>query len=450
MSQFVIFVVEDNALYAKSTMHHLSLNPKNEVVVFDSGRELLNNLYRSPQVVFLDYSLPDGHGLELLRKLKERAPDIPVVVVSGQEDVATAVALLKAGAYDYIVKDKDARERMWNAVNHIAENAALRREVDALRQEVNNRYDFSNIIGSSAPIKAVFRLIEKAANTNINVTISGETGTGKELVAKAIHYNSRFKKSPLVSVNIAAIPKDLIESELFGHEKGAFTGAHQRRKGKFEEAHGGTLFLDEIGELDIHLQAKLLRAIQEKEITRVGGNQAIKAEARLMVATHRNLVDEVKKGHFREDLYYRLLGLPIILPPLRERGQDIILLAKFFLTQFCQENSLGAKSFSTEAKNKLLRYQWPGNIRELKACIELAAVMTDGHQLETQDISLPEDSELMGQMLDENLSLKEYNQQIIAYHLKKCDNRVLEVAKKLDIGKSTIYRMLKNKELSIN
>lgn len=450
MPQFKIFVVEDNAVYAKSTVHHLSLNPDNEVVAFFSGEELLSQMHRGPEVIFMDYSLPDYDGLALLRKLKEKWSAIPVVVVSGQEDVATAVALLKAGAYDYIVKDEDARERMWNAVNHIAENAALRRELAFLREEVNRRYDFSSIKGSSQPIQAVFRLIEKAAQTNINVTICGETGTGKELVAKAIHFNSRFKQAPLVTVNIAAIPRDLLESELFGHEKGAFTGAVQQRIGKFEEAHGGTLFLDEIGELDLSLQAKLLRAIQEKEITRLGGNRVFRAEARIVVATHRNLAEEVKKGNFREDLYYRLLGLPINLPPLRERGQDIILLAKYFLDEFCQNNQWESKSLSAEAKNRLLRYSWPGNVRELKATIELAAVLSDAHQIDSQDLSLSEEAELLGPSMDQVLTLKEYNYRIITYYLEKYHHNVLKVAEKLDIGKSTIYRMLKDNNLKIN
>lgn len=450
MPQFKIFVVEDNAVYAKSTVHHLSLNPDNEVVAFFSGEELLSQMHRGPEVIFMDYSLPDYDGLALLRKLKEKWSAIPVVVVSGQEDVATAVALLKAGAYDYIVKDEDARERMWNAVNHIAENAALRRELAFLREEVNRRYDFSSIKGSSQPIQAVFRLIEKAAQTNINVTICGETGTGKELVAKAIHFNSRFKQAPLVTVNIAAIPRDLLESELFGHEKGAFTGAVQQRIGKFEEAHGGTLFLDEIGELDLSLQAKLLRAIQEKEITRLGGNRVFRAEARIVVATHRNLAEEVKKGNFREDLYYRLLGLPINLPPLRERGQDIILLAKYFLDEFCQNNQWESKSLSAEAKNRLLRYSWPGNVRELKATIELAAVLSDAHQIDSQDLSLSEEADLLGPSMDQVLTLKEYNYRIITYYLEKYHHNVLKVAEKLDIGKSTIYRMLKDNNLKIN
>lgn len=450
MPQFKIFVVEDNAVYAKSMVHHLSLNPDNEVVAFFSGEELLSQMHRGPEVIFMDYSLPDYDGLALLRKLKEKWSAIPVVVVSGQEDVATAVALLKAGAYDYIVKDEDARERMWNAVNHIAENAALRRELAFLREEVNRRYDFSSIKGSSQPIQAVFRLIEKAAQTNINVTICGETGTGKELVAKAIHFNSRFKQAPLVTVNIAAIPRDLLESELFGHEKGAFTGAVQQRIGKFEEAHGGTLFLDEIAELDLSLQAKLLRAIQEKEITRLGGNRVFRAEARIVVATHRNLAEEVKKGNFREDLYYRLLGLPINLPPLRERGQDIILLAKYFLDEFCQNNQWESKSLSAEAKNRLLRYSWPGNVRELKATIELAAVLSDAHQIDSQDLSLSEEADLLGPSMDQVLTLKEYNYRIITYYLEKYHHNVLKVAEKLDIGKSTIYRMLKDNNLKIN
>ena len=229
------------------------------------------------------------------------------------------------GAYDYISKSEDIKDRLLNTVKNIRNGIGLKREISTLRREVQKKYSFrESILGESPAIKTVYDLIDKALSTNITVIISGETGTGKELVAKAIHYNSKRKDKPFVTVNVAAIPSELIESELFGHEKGAFTGAAYRRIGRFEEADGGTLFLDEIGEMELNLQAKLLRVLQEKEIVRIGSNKPVKTDCRIVVATNKNLKEEVKKGNFREDLYYRLLGLPIELPPLRERANDIL------------------------------------------------------------------------------------------------------------------------------
>lgn len=443
-------MVDDNELYAKASRHHLSLNPDNEVEVYLTGKECLSNIYSRPNVIFLDYSLPDLSGIEVLRKIKESNPEIPVVIVSGQENVSTAVDLLKEGAYDYIVKDENAHERMWKACNNIKENFLLRDEIDRLREEGDHKYDFSNIIGNSQPIKRVFRLIEKAVQTNITISISGETGTGKELVAKAIHYNTKStKKKPLVTVNIAAIPSELLESELFGHEKGSFTGATGRRIGKFEEANGGTVFLDEIGEMDMNLQAKLLRVLQEKEVTRVGSNQPIKFYARIMVATHRNLADEVKNGNFREDLYYRLLGLPIDLPPLRERANDIVILGKYLIDAFSKANSLPKFSISKEAQKKLLSYPWPGNVRELKAVVELAVVMADDNIIQDTDISFNSTDEGLNGLINQEMTLRSFNQRIIQHFLDKYERNVVDVARRLDIGKSTIYRMVKNKELKI-
>ncbi len=450
MSLMKIFVVEDSIPYAKVLVHHLGLNPDNEVEHFSDAMSFLNQLHRIPDCVLLDYSLPDLSGIQVLKRIRSQIPDLPVLIVSGQEDVGTAVDLLKEGAYDYIVKDANAKERIWNALNNIRENARLRKEIDVLREEVNQKYDFSNIIGSSPGIKQVYKLIEKATRTNITVSITGDTGTGKELVAKAIHYNSKLRNKPLVSINIAAIPTELLESELFGHEKGAFTGAVSKRIGKFEEADGGTLFLDEIGEMDMSLQAKLLRVIQEKELNRVGSNKTVKVNARLLVATNRDLKEEVKLGNFREDLYYRLLGLPIHLPPLRERGGDIMMLAKHFLAAFAKDNGFGEMKISAEAQHRMLSYPWPGNVRELKAIIELAAVLSDDGIIEEKDLNFNSVSDEMDTLVSEGLSLKEYNRRLIEHYLRKNDNNVVEVAKRLEIGKSTLYRMIKNDEINLN
>ena len=406
-------------------------------------------LHKKPQVVTLDYTLGDLNGKEVLKKIKQTNPDTQVVIISGQEDIRTAVELLKDGAYDYIVKNEDTNNRIWNTVIKIRENFSLKGEIESLREEIGQKYDFRNaIIGSSPAIERVFKLIEKAVKTNINISITGETGTGKELVAKSIHYHSERKKRPFVAVNMAAIPADLMESELFGYEKGAFTGANARKIGRFEEANGGTIFLDEIGELDLSLQSKILRVLQEREVTRIGGNGSVKIDVRIIAATHKNLSEEVKKGNFREDLFYRLLGLPIELPPLRERGNDILLLAKYFLEEFCKENKLPRVQLSASAKEKLLKYPFPGNVREMKAIIELATVMSDENVIYAEDIAFNSTHDLSLFPMEE-ITLREYEKRIIQHYLEKYDNNVLLVAQKLDIGKSTIYRMIQNGELAM-
>jgi DNA-binding NtrC family response regulator len=447
---FKIFVVEDDLWYSSMLEYTLNLNPDYEVQKFNTAESFLKNLHKKPHVVTLDYSLPDADGEQLFDKILQLSPDTKIIIISGQEDVKIALNLLKKGAYDYIVKDEDTKDRLWNTLQHLRENIALKKEIEVLKDEVGRKYDFSkSMIGNSAALKRVFGLLEKAAKTNITVSLTGETGTGKEVAAKCVHYNSERKNKPFVAVNIAAIPKDLLEAELFGHEKGAFTGAIARRIGKFEEANKGTLFLDEIGELDLNIQTKLLRALQEREITRIGSNEVIKFDVRIIVATHKNLLEEVKKGNFREDLYYRLLGLPINLPPLRDRENDVLLIAKHYVDIFCKENKLTPKTFSTEAKKKLLSHAFPGNIRELKSVVELATVMAEGNEI------LPEHLNIVVQNVLENFAvkeatLKEFNIKLIQYYLDLYNSDVIKVSKKLDIGKSTIYRMIQNKELTIN
>ncbi len=441
-----IFVVEDDLVYSKFLKHVLELNPDFEVDYFTTGKECINNLHKKPSIITLDYSLPDLSGEGVLKQIREFDPNISVIIISAQDKIKTAVDLLKLGAFDYIAKDQEAKDRILNSINHARNKHSLIREIDHLKKEITGKYEFEkSLIGTSPAIKKVFDLLEKAVKTNIIVSIAGETGTGKELVAKAIHYNSNRKDKPFVAVNVAAIPRDLIESELFGHEKGAFTGAMGRRIGKFEEAEGGSVFLDEIGEMELSLQAKLLRVLQEREITRIGGNQVIKIEVRIIVATHRNLQEEVKAGRFREDLYFRILGLPILLPPLRQRGQDIILIAKYFLDQFTKDNQLKKFKISPEAKEKLLHYPFPGNVRELKSVIELAAVMAEDTEIRPENINftsiLGEDNFMLKEM-----TLQQYLYKIIRSFLNKNDNNVLEVARQLDIGKSSIYRYLKEME----
>ncbi len=443
MDAYRIFIVEDDLVTAKVLKQHLLRNNDTEVEVFQDGQSFLDRLHENPDIISLDYLLPDFTGMELLRKIRKFNADIPIIIVSAQQDIHTAVKLVQLGAYDYVVKDKNMKSRLYSLIEKLKENLQLQRKISFLEQEIGRKFQFREMIkGNSPAMLHVFELIEKASKTNITVSINGETGTGKELVAKAIHFNSKRKAEPFVAVNVSAIPAELIESEMFGHEKGSFTGASSRHIGKFEEADKGTLFLDEIGDMDMGMQTKLLRVLQEGELTRVGGNQVIKPDVRVLVATHKNLSQEVRKGNFREDLYYRLLGMPIELPPLRQRDNDIVLLARFFVQDFCEKNQMKSKAISADAIEKLKRYPFPGNVRELKAMIELACVMTNDDKIDAEDISFRSNLTI-DELLNDECSLQEYNLRIVKHFLRQYDNNIKAVAERLKIGKTTIYRMLK-------
>jgi DNA-binding NtrC family response regulator len=449
MHSYKIFIVEDDPWYGEILEYQLSLNPDYEVSRFTTGKECLANMHKQPDLVTIDFTLPDYTGDVLFEKIRLVNDNVPVIMISGQEDIVVAVKMLKLGVTDYLVKDENTKEILWNSVIKVRETSKLKKEVAGLREELRQKFSFDKSIkGQSPALNKIFVLMEKASKTNINVSVTGETGTGKEVVAKAIHYNSERKRKPFVGVNMAAIPRELIESELFGHEKGAFTGAVSRKEGKFEEANGGTIFLDEIAELDLSLQSKILRVLQEREIIRVGGNEKVKLDVRLIIATHKNLAEEVKKGNFREDLYYRIIGLPIELPPLRERGSDVLILAKHFADEFCKENKLDAIAIAGDAKEKLMRYNYPGNVRELKAIIDLAVVMSNGQEIISDDISYGSAGN-EEDFINEEKTLRQYTCFIVKHFLKKYDNDVLLVAEKLDIGKSTIYKMIQQKEIAI-
>jgi len=446
---FKIWIVEDDEWYSEFLKYSISMIPEYEATVFHSGKELLAQLHERPDVITLDFNLPDTDGATLLKKIKSTDSDIQVLMISKQENMNTALELLRSGAYDYFIKSDDLRDKLLNTLQHLFKQRSLRNRIQSLETEVNTKFEASkNIIGQSESMQKVYGLIQKASQNNIIVSITGETGTGKEEVAKAIHYNSSFAKGPFVAVNMAAIPKELAESELFGHEKGAFTGAVAARIGRFEDATNGTLFLDEIGELDLSLQAKLLRVLQEREVMRVGGNKLTKINCRIVVATHRNLLEEVKEKRFREDLYYRLLGLQINLPPLRIRGTDILLLSKYFIEKFCKENNQQPKLLSKKAGEKLLTYEFPGNIRELKSMIELAIVMSNTNTIEEDDISIYPtlNSSNGGVIMNEEMTLDDYNRLILQQYLEKYDNNISIVASKLNIGRSTVYRILKREQ----
>lgn len=383
-----IFIVEDDVMVASLMKQTLAKNPEHEVVHFQNADECLRNLDQKPDIISIDYNLPDMNGLELMDRIKSFDSSMIVIIVSGQENLEVVVDTYKKGAHDYIMKNDNLFANLENSIRNLNMNVKLRKEVEYLKDQIIDRNRYSNILGSSNAILRVLKLIQKVEKSSMMVLITGESGTGKELVAKALHYNSPRSRKPLVIVNMGAIPEELIESELFGHEKGAFTDARDRRIGKFEEANEGTIFLDEIGEMNMSLQAKLLRVLQEKEIQRIGSNKTIKLDFRMIAATNRNLAEEVKEGRFRQDLFYRLQGFLIHLPPLRERNDDIILLAKSFLNDFCRQNKMEPVNISKEAIKYMMEYAWPGNVRELKAVIERAALLAENNSIAVEDLTL--------------------------------------------------------------
>ncbi len=439
---YKVFSVEDDSIYRRLIQHRISMNEDIEIESYSDATSLLQNTYKKPQVLILDLNLPDLGGIEVVNTFKEKVPECLIIVLSSQDKIEMVVNILKRGVFDYILKDDFALDRLWLSVNNAIKNIELNNELINLRNVVSNKINFSeNIKGLSNEMRTVFRLMEKTVTNNIPVELYGETGTGKELVAKAIHFNSLRKTKPYIALNVAAFPKELIESELFGYEKGAFTGALTSKPGKLEEANGGTLFLDEISEMDPAMQAKLLRAIQEMEINRLGSNKSIKLDFRIITASHKNLLQEVKEGRFREDLYYRLMGMKIELPPLRKRGNDILVLANHFIYNYARINKLESKQFSNEAKNALTTYRFPGNVRELKAISETAYVMSESNTIELEDLQLNEVN-LLENILGQNLTLEEYNIKIIKHFLQRNNQNVLKTAQELGIGKTTIYRYI--------
>ena len=381
-----IFVVEDDQFIGNLIKKALEKMDNVDVTHFLTPEECLQQLHLNPDIVTIDYLLPGMNGLELMAKIKNYNADIHCIMVSGQDKLDVVIETYRQGAVDYIIKNDNAIVNLENSVRNLVKTVGLRQENESLKDLVIDRNKYNTILGNSGSVMRVLRLIQKVEKSNIMVLVTGQSGTGKELVAKSIHYNSPRARKPFVTVNMGAIPADLIESELFGHEKGAFTDARERRIGKFEEANEGTIFLDEIGEMDLLMQTKLLRVLQEKEVTRIGSNKSIKLDVRVVAATNRNLAHEVKEGKFREDLYYRLQGFLIHLPPLLERGDDVVLLSKTFLNDFCKDNELGPITLTKEAAKVLMEYKWPGNIRELKAVIERAAIMSENATIQPEDL----------------------------------------------------------------
>lgn len=441
--EVTIFVVEDSPLYRRMITYIMEFNPEHKVHVFQTGEDCIRNLHLNPTIVSLDYHLPDIKGGEVLKRIKEYDPDISVIMVSNQNDVYTAISLLRDGASDYICKDENTKERLLSSIAFLKnqEKASVKRK----KRDAAKKNRLAEIIGVSEAVNDVRLMIEKAVSAPITVSINGETGAGKEVVAKSIHFQSPKSEKPFIAVNVSAIPKDLLESELFGHEKGAFTGASNTKKGFFELAEDGTLFLDEIGEMEISMQAKLLRALQEREFFRVGGEKSINFNARVIVATHRNLKEEIDKGNFREDLYYRLLGLPIKIAPLRERREDILLLARHFLEEFIEKHNLPSIKIAHNAEKRIAEYDYPGNVRELKAVVELAAVLCSNDEIKVENLRFDGASKPKN-LTDGEMTMDQFKKAIVDNYLQRYNKNIDVVAQKLQISRATIYRMLKEKE----
>ncbi|MFH0925792.1 MAG: sigma-54 dependent transcriptional regulator, partial [bacterium] len=346
-----------------------------QVHIAKTGEEGITKIReKSPGLVFLDMKLPGIDGLETLKNIKEIDKNIVVIMITGYESVEDAVGTMKLGAYDYITKPIPA-DRLKIIADHAFDTQELTKKVEALQHKLRRDFSLSNIVGNSQQIQKIIDNIEKISQYDITVLIKGESGTGKDLVAQAIHYLSPRAKSPFIPIDCAVLPESLVESELFGYEKGAFTGADCVKIGKIESANGGTVFLDEIGNMVPHIQGKLLRVIQEKKIERLGGKKPVDLNVRIIAATNLNLEEAIKKGLFREDLYHRLNEFPIHLPPLRERREDILLIAQYFIDRFNEQLEKKIKSISPQAQENLLSYHWPGNVRELKNVIRRAVLM---------------------------------------------------------------------------
>jgi DNA-binding NtrC family response regulator len=424
-----------------------------EVAIAESGGEALRFLDGQPfDLVLTDLRMPGLDGVSLLKKIKEQYPDTLVVMMTAYGSEKIAVEAMKAGAHDYIVKPFD-NEEVKILARQALEQSALRREVRQLHERLDAAFRFDSILGTSPAMQRVFDIVRKVAATDLTVLITGESGTGKELIANALHQNSPRKGGPFIKVNCAAMARELVESELFGHEKGAFTGALTAREGKFAAADGGTLFLDEIGDMRLETQAKVLRVLQEREFERVGGNRTIKVDVRVVAATNKNLSQMVQEEKFREDLFYRLNVVPIVLPPLRERREDIPLLATHFLTEITSRYERGPIILSADAYGLLLSAPWPGNVRELKNMIEAAAVLSTGPEIQAADLRLGGQTNAADP--GEALSFKEAKQRVIdtferdfiSRALRRHQGNITRAAEEMGLHRQQLQQKIRDLEL---
>lgn len=407
--------------------------------------ELIENSEHQIDLVILDVKMPEMDGIEVLQEIKKLNKDLPVIMISGHGTIETAVEATKLGAYDFITKPLD-RDKLLITIRNALEHKKLLTEFEEIKVQLEGK---ERILGESAKIKEIIELIERIAPTESRVLITGENGTGKELVAKAIYRLSKRKDKPFIEVNCAAIPNELIESELFGHEKGAFTGATSQRIGKFEQANGGTIFLDEVGDMNLSAQAKVLRTLEEGKIERVGGNKLIEVDVRVIAATNKNLLEEIKKGNFREDLYHRLNVIPINVPPLRERLEDIPILIKAFTEEICRRNGIPIKNFTERAINYLKGLEWSGNVRELKNVVERFIILTRKDTIDIQDIEIS--TVAKGSVVDDIIftskTFQEFKERaeaaFIKHQLEIHNWNISKAAESMDIERAHLYTKMK-------
>ena len=421
------------------------------VTAVDDGCKAVEKVKEGPfDLILMDVRMTVMSGIEALKQIKAYNPAIPVLIMTAYSSVSTAVETLKAGAYDYLTKPLDF-EALQLTLERTLEHSALKAENRALREKLRTGFNMNDIIGKSRVMRDLIEMAAMVSPSEATVLITGESGTGKELIAKSIHHNSRRKEKAFVIVNCAALAETLLESELFGHEKGAFTGADRRREGRFMQADRGTIFLDEIAEMSPVMQAKLLRVIQEKEVQRVGGEETLSVDVRIIAATNRDLQQEVLKGSFREDLYYRLNVVTLTVPPLHDRSDDIPLLADYFLKKYAARNRKQIKGFTPLAMDMLIKYGWPGNVRELENAVERAVILSTGDYLTEkslplsilQDYAEPADSGRFAAGLEEPRSLEAVEKQAIVDALDASRGNKSEAARILGINRKTLYKKLK-------
>ncbi|REL38276.1 sigma-54-dependent Fis family transcriptional regulator [Rhodohalobacter sp. SW132] len=448
-----ILVTDDEKSIRNSLSEILEFEQYN-VLQAEGGETALQQIRESKvDLVILDIKMKGMDGIEVLENIRETHPDLPVIMISGHGTIKIAVQATKIGAFDFIEKPPDLNRLLISVRNALSRNELVE-ENKRIRSELNN---VKEMVGESPAIARIKKTIEKVAPSTSRILITGENGTGKELVARWIHEKSKRASKKFVDVNCAAIPSELLESELFGHEKGAFTGASDRRIGKFEQADGGTLFLDEIGDMSPDAQAKVLRVLQENQITRVGGNERIDVDVRVICATNRDLEEEIRENRFREDLYHRINVIPIKLPPLRERKDDIPLLARWFLSQLSDKEIIYAgKSFTDDALEELKSHQWSGNIRELQNAVERMALLSDGESIDRDDVThlgsmkTGTKSDLK-ELAEQSLSFQEYKEQAERYYLlnklEEHDWNVSATADAIDIQRSHIYNKMKKYDI---
>ena len=441
--KFTILVIDDEKNIREGLAADFEMSGYN-VKLAANGQEGLDLLAKGDiDLVITDLRMPGISGEDVLKKITAEMPGIPVIVLTGHGSIDAAVQAMHDGAYDFLTKPLNL-DQLELIVKRALQGRELSLQHQQLLSEVDKKRSVENITGNSASMQKVVQMVKKVADAKISVLITGESGVGKEVVADAIHNLSSRKDNSFIKVHCAALSETLLESELFGHEKGAFTGAESLHKGKFELAHGGTIFLDEIGEINKTVQVKLLRVLQEKKFERVGGEETIEVDVRVIAATNRNLKEEVKAGRFREDLYFRLNGINIQVPPLRERKDDIPLLLKQFLEDSNKENGKNVTGFDNGAKNAIYKYDWPGNIRELQHCVESAVVMASGPEITLDDlpptVSMAQASEAVSVPL--GIPLDEAEKIIILENLEANKGNKSRTADVLKIGRKTLHRKL--------